>query len=68
MAALWDNADLLSDLLRGDELSCLESRDSWGRTAMHAAATNANSKCLPILIKAGAKVSTRISIQWIITC
>ena len=45
MAALWDNAELLEDLLNnGDELKCLDARDSWGRSALHAAATNANSR------------------------
>ena len=49
VAALWDNADLLEDLLHGEEIACLNARDSWGRSAMHAAATNADSKCLRIL-------------------
>jgi len=53
-AALWDNAELLEDLLNGDELSCLNARDSWGRTALHAAATNESSQCLRILTQAGA--------------
>ena len=53
-AALWDNAELLEDLLNGDEIKCLNSRDSWGRTALHAAATNAGSRCLRILAQAGA--------------
>ena len=54
MAALWDNSELLEDLLRGEEASCLDARDSWGRSALHAAATNAGSKCLPILLDAGS--------------
>ena len=53
-AALWDNAELLEDLLNGDEIKCLDSRDSWGRTALHAAATNPGSRCLRILAQAGA--------------
>ena len=48
-AALWDNAELLEDLLHGEELGCLDARDSWGRTALHAAATNLDSQCLRIL-------------------
>ena len=44
VAALWDNAELLEDLLNGEELQCLNARDSWGRTALHAAATNDNSR------------------------
>ena len=53
-AALWDNGELLEDLLNGEELGCLNARDSWGRTALHAAATNHNSQCLRILCQAGA--------------
>ena len=53
-AALWDNAELLEDLLNGDEIKCLDSRDSWGRTALHAAATNPGARCLRILAQAGA--------------
>ena len=53
-AALWDNAELLEDLLTSssEELACLNARDSWGRTALHAAATNDDSRCLRILVQA----------------
>ena len=52
-AALWDNAELLEDLLTSssEELACLNARDSWGRTALHAAATNDDSQCLRILVQ-----------------
>ena len=52
-AALWDNAELLEDLLssNSDELGCLNAKDSWGRTALHAAATNDESRCLRILVQ-----------------
>ncbi|OXA37186.1 Leucine-rich repeat serine/threonine-protein kinase 1 [Folsomia candida] len=53
-AALWDNEELLLDLLNGELISHINSLDSWGRTALHAAATTDNSKCLNILLKAGA--------------
>lgn len=56
ISALWENADLLEDLLRGDELQCLNGRDSWGRTALHAAATNESSKCLRILLQVSRKL------------
>ncbi|KAK9506852.1 hypothetical protein O3M35_008713 [Rhynocoris fuscipes] len=52
-SALWDNAELLEDLLRGDQLSNMNSQDSWGRTPLHAAATTENSTCLRILLQAG---------------
>ncbi|KAK3863842.1 hypothetical protein Pcinc_030421 [Petrolisthes cinctipes] len=56
-AALWDNAELLEDLLNGDQLSHLDCRDAWGRTPLHAAATTEASRCLRILLQAGADVN-----------
>ncbi|KAI4476963.1 hypothetical protein M0804_013143 [Polistes exclamans] len=53
-AALWDNAELLEDLLRGEHAQYINSQDSWGRTPLHAAAITENSRCLDILLKAGA--------------
>ncbi|KAK8739398.1 hypothetical protein OTU49_003615, partial [Cherax quadricarinatus] len=53
-AALWDNAELLEDLLNGDQLAHLDCRDAWGRTPLHAAATTESSRCLRILLQAGA--------------
>lgn len=54
-AALWDNVDLLLDLLQEDhDIDCL---DSWGRTPLHAAAVSSNSKCLQVLINAGADIN-----------
>ncbi|KAG8224989.1 hypothetical protein J437_LFUL006000 [Ladona fulva] len=53
MAALWDNAELLEDLLRGEEAAHVNSRDSWGRTPLHAAAASEDSRCLRILLEAG---------------
>uniref|UniRef100_A0A1B6DQ53 non-specific serine/threonine protein kinase n=1 Tax=Clastoptera arizonana TaxID=38151 RepID=A0A1B6DQ53_9HEMI len=53
-AALWDNAELLEDLLRGDQHSHINSQDSWGRTPLHAASTTENSRCLRVLLQAGA--------------
>ena len=50
-AALWDNAELLEDLLDGDELAYINSADSWGRTSLHAAATTDSSDCLRILVQ-----------------
>ncbi|XP_049858112.1 leucine-rich repeat serine/threonine-protein kinase 1 isoform X1 [Schistocerca gregaria] len=53
-AALWDNAELLEDLLRGEQVAHINSQDSWGRTPLHAAATTDNSRCLSVLLNAGA--------------
>ncbi|XP_044740580.1 leucine-rich repeat serine/threonine-protein kinase 1 isoform X2 [Chrysoperla carnea] len=53
-AALWDNAELLEDLLHGEQKCLLNSQDSWGRTPLHAAAITDNSRCLKILLEAGA--------------
>lgn len=54
-AALWDNVDLLLDLLQEDhDINCV---DSWGRTSLHAAAVSNNSKCLQVLINAGADIN-----------
>lgn len=52
-AALWDNVELLEDLLRGDQIKLINSQDSWGRTPLHAAAITENSQCLKILLKSG---------------
>ena len=63
-AALWDNAELLEDLLTSssEELACLNARDSWGRTALHAAATNDDSQCLRILVQVNSDANTKFSI------
>ncbi|XP_018323262.1 leucine-rich repeat serine/threonine-protein kinase 1 isoform X2 [Agrilus planipennis] len=53
-AALWDNIELLEDLLEGGQQSFINSQDSWGRTPLHAAAITENSHCLQILLNAGA--------------
>ncbi|XP_067008597.2 leucine-rich repeat serine/threonine-protein kinase 1 [Anabrus simplex] len=53
-AALWDNAELLEDLLHGEQIAHINSQDSWGRTPLHAAATTDNSRCLGVLLQAGA--------------
>ena len=57
-AALWDNAELLEDLLNGEELEYIDSCDSWGRSPVHAAATTETSLCLRILIQVLSTVSS----------
>uniref|UniRef100_A0A182PFW2 non-specific serine/threonine protein kinase n=1 Tax=Anopheles epiroticus TaxID=199890 RepID=A0A182PFW2_9DIPT len=55
-AALWDNVELLEDLLQ-EEVHLIDCLDSWGRAPIHAAAITAESRCLPMLINAGANVN-----------
>ena len=52
-AALFNNVDLLTDLLSGDFVQQLDWRDPQGRTAVHAAATSGHQQCLKLLIDAG---------------
>jgi len=48
----------LTDLLKDDEhKKFINSRDSWGRTALHAACSNEGSGCLEILLNAGGNIS-----------
>lgn len=61
-AALWDNEDLLVDLLQ-EQTTLIESVDSWGRSPIHAAAITKNSKCLPLLINAGANVNSQCGLK-----
>ncbi|CAH1175605.1 unnamed protein product [Phaedon cochleariae] len=58
-AALWDNTELLEDLLAGGQQSFINSQDSWGRTPLHAAAITEKSKCLEILLISGADPNIR---------
>jgi ankyrin repeat protein len=57
-AALWDNVELLEDLLH-EEVHLVNCLDSWGRSPLHAAAITDSSKCLDLLIKAGANVNAK---------
>ena len=50
------------DLLQ-DQVDLIESVDSWGRAPIHAAAITQNSKCLPLLINAGANVNAQCGPQ-----
>ena len=58
-AALWDNAELLEDLVRSDQVSFVNSRDAWGRTPLHAAASTDASRCLSLLLQAGAQLDVQ---------
>lgn len=51
--------DLLEDMLISLEESNIDCVDSWGRTPLHAAAITTDSKCLDILINAGAAINAQ---------
>lgn len=56
-AALWDNVELLQELLAsGAEVN---ARDASQRTALHAAALAERSACLLALCRAGADTDAR---------
>ena len=50
--------ELLEDLLQ-EEVHLVDCLDSWGRGPIHAAAITSDSKCLQMLINAGANVNLR---------
>jgi ankyrin repeat protein len=52
-AALYNNADLLAELLGGGEFGCIDFIDGQGRSALHIASANGNRACVDLLIKAG---------------
>ncbi|GAB6033061.1 hypothetical protein CHUAL_012677 [Chamberlinius hualienensis] len=53
-AALWDNHELLEDLLNGDHLELINSKDEWDRSALHASSATDNSHCTRVLLQSGA--------------
>ena len=57
-AAIYDNVDLLSSLLEGDELENLDMRDMFGRTPLYTAVTNDAYKCAQLLLCTGGKENT----------
>ena len=60
-AALWDNVELLMDLLQEDHnIDCV---DSWGRTPLHAGAITSESRCLQVLINAGANINKQCGLR-----
>lgn len=61
-AALWDNVELLEDLLQ-EEVHLIDCLDSWGRAPIHAAAITNDSKCLQLLVNAGANVDLKCGIR-----
>ncbi|CAG4958440.1 unnamed protein product [Colias eurytheme] len=56
-AALWDNLELVQELLAGGAHG--DARDEHSRTALHAAALAERSRCLPALCASGVDVNAR---------
>ncbi|XP_063836818.1 ankyrin repeat domain-containing protein 54-like [Ostrinia nubilalis] len=56
-AALWDNVELLQELIANG--ADVDARDARSRTALHAAALADRSRCLQALCDAGADVNAR---------
>lgn len=52
-AALWGNAELLEDLLHGEEIKEINAPDGFGRTPLFDACTNVDPICARILLQAG---------------
>ncbi|XP_041363499.1 leucine-rich repeat serine/threonine-protein kinase 1-like [Gigantopelta aegis] len=55
-ACLFDNTDLLNDLIQGGEYDINEV-DCWGRTPVYTAVSNNSMHCLEILIENGADIN-----------
>uniref|UniRef100_A0A147BMZ4 non-specific serine/threonine protein kinase n=1 Tax=Ixodes ricinus TaxID=34613 RepID=A0A147BMZ4_IXORI len=53
-AALWGNAELVEDLLNGEQVRFINATDMHGRTALHGAATNSDETCTRVLLQTGA--------------
>lgn len=53
-ASVWENAELLEDLLKnGEEVANINAEDKYGRTALHLAAGSGNSSLVAVLLSAG---------------
>lgn len=54
-AALYNNKELLGELLAGDCKREVNSPDARGQTALHAAAYSDSPACIILLIEAGGE-------------
>ncbi|OTF74150.1 hypothetical protein BLA29_005591, partial [Euroglyphus maynei] len=59
LSCLWNNPELLSDLLLGDEAENINSQDSKGRTALHEAVISDSIECARLLLINGADPNVR---------
>lgn len=57
-ACFYNNSDLLSDLLLGEEKDNLDSVDSEGKSVVYTAVTHDSFECLEILLVAGGLCET----------
>lgn len=55
-AAIFNNVDLLTSLLRGKERRHVNARDSLGRTPLFTCVTNDSYECAQLLISAGGRL------------
>ena len=51
IAAIYDQIDILNDLLNAEVHGSVDSRDKWGLTPLHHAARNGSHKCLELLLQ-----------------
>lgn len=63
LSCLWNNPELLSDLLLGDEAENINSQDSKGRTALHEAVISDSMECARLLLMNGADPNVRSYFQ-----
>ncbi|KAK3593623.1 hypothetical protein CHS0354_025515 [Potamilus streckersoni] len=64
-ATLYDNEELLSDLLQGDAIANINSKDPHGeRTAVYTAVSNNSLKCLKVLLEKGANPSISAGVRY----
>ena len=53
-ACMWENAELLEDLLKnGEEVGNIDAEDKYGRSPLHSAAKSANASLVAVLLNAG---------------
>jgi ankyrin repeat protein len=54
-AAIYNNVELLKDLLLGPEADNVNAQDPLGRTALYTSVTNNSFECGQLLLQAGGK-------------
>ena len=54
-AAIWNNVDLLTSLLEGEEAQNINAQDSFGRTPLFTSVSNGNYECMKLFLSNGGK-------------